>query len=237
MDRLPSRETGKYREKNFEILKQLENHFVKSYIFLMYVGKLLSQLCTVIVSMTISEAYFQNEYFSFTFECSVSIDQPPQGRISPIIVSCVYSSFRLFVLLKNLNIFLLSIALISLICGIVWCFIRHSEELGSKDVALFAFSSGLRPSDYPEEYIHNPFNPRIRNDLDFLVLKLFRADSSHGFVFKDIQVTLKYSSIICCIILANVLKVQSELKEIIEKERCTVQFNEEETPTPYMVTI
>lgn len=32
------------------------------------------------------------------------------------------------------------------------------------------------------------FTPRIQNDLDFLLLRLFRADPSHGRVFKGIQV-------------------------------------------------
>ena len=194
LDRLPSRETGKYREKNFEIVKQLENHFDTWLIFYLYVTKLIVQIFLVLGFMTISEAYFQNEYFNFTFECSVSIDPPPQGWILPINVSCVYSSFRLFLILKYVNFVLLSLALCILIYGIVWCFIRHVEQLGSKDVALFAFSSGLRPSDSPDvNFCHcngNPFNPRIKKDLDFLILKLFRADSGHGFVFKDIQVAL-----------------------------------------------
>ena len=32
------------------------------------------------------------------------------------------------------------------------------------------------------------FNPRIKNDLDFLLMRLFKADSGHGQVFKDIQI-------------------------------------------------
>ena len=32
------------------------------------------------------------------------------------------------------------------------------------------------------------FTPRIQNDLDFLQMTLFRADSSHGRVFKEIQI-------------------------------------------------
>lgn len=32
------------------------------------------------------------------------------------------------------------------------------------------------------------FTPRVQNDLDFLLLRLFQADSSHGRVFKGIQV-------------------------------------------------
>ena len=41
-----------------------------------------------------------------------------------------------------------------------------------------AVRNGLKPA----------FFPRIQSDLDFLLLKLFSADSGHGHVFKDIQV-------------------------------------------------
>ena len=190
LDRLPSRETGKYGEKHFEIVKQLEDHFDTRYIFIFYVVKLLIQIVVVIASVIINEALFQNKYFNFTFECSVSIDPPPQGWILPFNVSCVYSSFRLFVRLKYVNLILLFLALCILIWGIVWCFIRHVQK--SKDVALFVFCSGLRPSDYPEENFYQcncSFKPHIKKkDLDFLILKLFRADSGRGLVFKDIQV-------------------------------------------------
>ena len=36
--------------------------------------------------------------------------------------------------------------------------------------------------------LQNLFHPRIKNDLDFLLMRLFRADSSHGRVFREIQV-------------------------------------------------
>ena len=36
--------------------------------------------------------------------------------------------------------------------------------------------------------VSNCFTPRILNDLDFLLMRLFRADASHGKVFKNIQV-------------------------------------------------
>ena len=41
---------------------------------------------------------------------------------------------------------------------------------------------------YPQFHLTNLFSPRIQNDFDFLLLMLFRADTSHGQVFKDIQV-------------------------------------------------
>ena len=40
------------------------------------------------------------------------------------------------------------------------------------------------------------FDPGIRNDLDFLLLLLFRADASHGKVFKNIQVSIEHVALV-----------------------------------------
>ena len=189
LDRLRSRETGKYRERNFEIVKKLGKQFHKTSIFILYIAKLLFQFTIVTASMTVNEVVFQNDYFSFTYQCPVSIDPPPQGWLFPFYVSCLYSSFRLYEKLKYINLSLLFFALVLIGYGVFWCLTRHVEALGSKDVATFAFYSGLRPTDYVEQrFWFSPFDPRIKNDLDFLIMHLFRADSGHGKVFKDIQV-------------------------------------------------
>lgn len=41
---------------------------------------------------------------------------------------------------------------------------------------------------YPHPHLKHMLTPRIKNDLDFLVLMLFRADTAHGLIFKSIQV-------------------------------------------------
>ena len=84
---------------------------------------------------------------------------------------------------------LLILAVVIAGCGLFWCFKRHTNALGYKEIALFAFTSCLRPDDYVyEHFVKQPFSPRINNDLDFLLTRLFRADSGHGQVFKDLQV-------------------------------------------------
>ena len=189
LDRLRSRDTGKYRENNFDIVKKLEIQFDQIIIFHCYIIKLFIQVTVVIASMIVNEAVFQNSYFSFTYECSVSINPPPQGWLLPFDVSCVYSSFRLYEKLKYINLSLLCFALLLILYAIVWCITRHVEALGSKDVAQFAFESGLRPTDYVEKrFWSSPLKPFIKNDMDFLIMRLFRADPGHGYVFKDIQV-------------------------------------------------
>ena len=55
---------------------------------------------------------------------------------------------------------------------------RRSSEKSPRNCYKFFFSLSC-------------FNPRIKNDLDFLLMCLFMADSGHGQVFKDIQI-VKY---------------------------------------------
>ena len=49
---------------------------------------------------------------------------------------------------------------------------------------------------YPR--IRNVFSPRIKSDFDFLIMRLFRADLSHGKVFRDIQVSVYINFLHVC---------------------------------------
>ena len=198
LDRLRSRETGEYRAKNFEIVNKLEKQFPRRWkwvsIFFFYVLKLSAQLIVVVIAILANVAVFDVQYFDFAFDCPETLNPPPKGWWLPIRVSCVFSSFRLHKQLRGINIFLLCLAFFVILYGLWWCAKRHVNALGFKDAALFAFSSCLRPAEYVEErFFHSrvsPFSPHIRNDLDFLLMRLFRADSGHGLVFKDIQVLI-----------------------------------------------
>lgn len=198
LDRLRSRETGEYRGKNFEIVKKLEKQFPRKRkwvgIFMFYILKLCAQLVVVTIALIVNGAVFQDRYFNFSFDCPENLNPPPNGWCWSIKVSCVFSSFRLHRQLRGINLFLLCLAFVVIVYGLWWCAKRHVNALGFEDAALFAFSSCLRPNEYVEEkFFHDrysPFNPRIKNDLDFLLMRLFRADSGHGLVFKDIQVSL-----------------------------------------------
>lgn len=195
LDRLRSSETGEYRSQNFDIVNKLEKHFPQKWkwisIFSFYVAKLFLQLLVVILSIIINAAVFQEHYFAFSFQCPENFDpsSPPDGWWLPFSVSCVFSSFRLHARLQIANYLLLSLALCAILYGLFWCAKRHVNALGYRETALFAFTSCLRP----EEYVHanlwkRPLKPGIRSDMDFLLMRLFRADSGHGNVFKDIQV-------------------------------------------------
>ena len=186
LDRLRDSTTGQYRSQNFDIVDKLEKHFPQKWkplgIFSLYVIKLNIQLLVILSAIIINGTVFQTKYFAFSFTCPQDFD--PESPL-PYNVTCVFASFRLHQTIQIINYLLLFLGLLAAASALVWCFTRHSIALGFRDITLFAFSSCLRP----EEYVHSSYlKPRIHNDLDFLLLRLFQADSGYGKVFKDIQV-------------------------------------------------
>ena len=211
LDRLRDSDTGEYRPRNFEIVKKLEKEFPKRKwnqfgIFQLYMIKLTLQLIVALGSLLLNPSLFPQQSFAFSFECPSNLNTDymassgsnpnlnttyvlPPGWSLPSSVQCVYPSFRIFSKVQIANYVLLILAVVIAGCGLFWCFKRHTNALGYKEIALFAFTSCLRPDDYVyEHFVKQPFSPRIKNDLDFLLTRLFRADSGHGQVFKDLQV-------------------------------------------------
>ncbi len=197
LDRLRDSNTGEYRPKNFDIVKKLETEFpykVKfAGIFVLYVTKLFLQVFILLVAIILNATLFRQSDFKFVFDCPSNFVNGSRGKIAgwslPYSVECAYPPFRMLKNIQWANYVLLILGLIGGVCGIIWCFKRHPSSLGYKDVARFAFSSGLPPNEHVyKSFFKQPLTPRISNDLDFLVMRLFRADSGHGRVFKDIQI-------------------------------------------------
>ena len=199
LDRLRDSNTGEYKPANFEIVKKLEKEFPARWkwfrIFSLYIGKLILQLVLAIIFIVVNSAIFPQSAFAFVFECPENFNSTnlPDGWLLPFPVHCVYTSFRVYEKLLIANYFLLVAAIAVTVYGLFWCFRRHTNALGYKDAALFAFTSCLKAN----EYVYEPFwsrgfkalfSPGIQNDLDFILMRLYRADSGHGQVFKEIQV-------------------------------------------------
>ena len=134
---------------------------------------------------------------------------------------CVYNSFRLLNFLHKTMYGLLGLMIAVLVIGLVWSGLsRHANELGAKRIADFCFNSCLHPEAFSFTLWKalltrcccstkkaskccccincqcECFNPRIQNDLDFLLMRLFTADSGHGQVFKDIQISKHLRSLV-----------------------------------------
>ncbi len=255
LDRLRDK-SGEYDTKNFNLVTKLELEYSGRRIYYTYILKLILQLVVCIGSIFFSAWYFLDCDFTFSFCCpdnnSCTVSEEVNntcpvnitGRIPPgwplvINVPCVFTNLRILNLVRYADFFLLGIAIVLVLFGLLWCCIRHTEQLGHEAIAKFSFHSCLNadfhsfPSPvfwpvykfckksstvnetsgsaaqlsskrmytrqklikyfwpfthYPQLHLPNFFSPRILNDLDFLLLMLFRADTSHGQVFKNIQV-------------------------------------------------
>lgn len=197
LDRLRSRKTGEYKPKNLEIVHKLEAEFSEEWrwfgMFPLYIVKLLSQLCLAIAAIILNASLFPQSDFSFVFNCPRGFAgenaSRPDGWTLDFQVKCVYPSFRILSKLQLADYLLLVLFTLTVLYGLIWCAKRHKNALGYKEVALFAFTSSLCPDVhvFPELW-KQPFTPGIRSDLDFLLMRLFRTDSGHGQVFRDILV-------------------------------------------------
>lgn len=217
-DRLRDNRTGEYDARNFDRVLKLELEYggKNNKIFSSYVVKLFLQLLVCIGSIIFSQKFFIN--FSFSFICPDDFDEgiPPNWPLNAS-VPCVYTSLRLLSLVRYADYILIVAAALLIVWGLVWSFVRHTVQLGYAEVAKFAFQSCLTPDSfafphilswpaypsrsgctfrYPRISLDNLVSPRIKNDLDFLLLRLFRADASHGKVFKDIQVHKELKSLL-----------------------------------------
>ena len=226
LDRLRDRSTGEYNPTNFDRVEKLEIEFGgrRRKIFLFYIAKLVLQLCVCFGSYLFSAAFFIN--FASVFDCprDFSVSNIPNKWPLNTTIPCIYTSLRILSLIRYADYILLGLAVLLIILALFWCVIRHTKELGHKDIANFVFQSCLSTKTYvfPPFYeirsrVHRSdncwfccypfalfrrtchgciactlnfklFSPRVENDLDFFEMYLFRADTSHGRVFKEIQI-------------------------------------------------
>ena len=199
LDRLRDPKTGEYADKNIDIVNKLEAEF-SSYargIFLYYILKLFFQLLVALSSVLVSETVFLT--FSTSFPCPHA-EIPPDWPLNNLTFTCVFSSLRILSVIRYSDYILIAIGVLANMFGLLWCLCRHPTELGYQDIAKFAFTSGLSPESFVspnpllsphhscKERFRAIFSPRIRNDLDFLLMRLFRADAGIGQAFKDVQI-------------------------------------------------
>ena len=189
-------ECGKYPESNDAIVNQLVTVFAKyerNTIYITYVIKLVLQLVLTVTSFILGIVYFTD--FSEIFDCPSTVNDTLTNRAWPLPgeqIVCVFSTLRILYLLRVVDLILLAMILLFLALSFIWCIKPHSMELGTDSVAAFSFQSGLDPSTH----LFSPLTAallgrRIRSDLDFMVVKLFRTDGNLGHVFNEVRIMLK----------------------------------------------
>ena len=200
LDRLRDFDTGEFDQKNFDRVRKLEIEYggkgKQPWIFITYIVKLGIQLIITITLMIVSKPIFND--FSVIFDCPQEF-LPTIKIPSNTTVPCVYVSLKLLGHIQIAMYIFNGVAILLILIGFVWCFMRHTKELGTRDVAKFVFTSCLTAElfSYPRldsvvKY-RQIFHPRIKKDLDFLLMRLYQADSSHGCDFRSIQIEKELS--------------------------------------------
>ena len=209
LDRLKDPSSGEYDRKNIAIVTKLEGEFSSCRsMHRCYVGKLILQMVAAALSLCISWGVFDD--FSITFLCSRNASsQRGAGNDSfddawPTYFECTYIPFRLFSVLRYVDAVLIIAVIVVLLYGVIWYVKGHSAELGTNEIAMFAFTSCLPPESYVFPKLCSAagacqlkilFSPPIKNDLDFLLLRLYQSDSGHGKVFRELQISKAYRSL------------------------------------------
>ena len=156
LDRLRDTKTGEYNPSNFEIVKELEKKFCKSntLIFPLYKLKLIVQLVISIVVLLANWFYISSDDFTNTFSCpcdDINLSTWPLEKN----LTCVYKPLDLLWFLHLASFGLVSTCILFSIIGIVWCLIRHTNELGVKEIAHFCEVSCLPPEEHDFPSIQN----------------------------------------------------------------------------------
>ena len=217
--RLREEITGAYPTQNVTIIKRLELEF-SSYrrrrVFTWYQLKIIAQFLVAVASLLVSFLVFTD--FNVEFKC-------PRGGASgntatwpypDLQVDCIFTSLRLFALVRIVDALFLALIIVILLWGILWTLWRHPQELNAKNIALFAFTTGLDGLFFvPRSVFGNPlgffrglcsrrafeelklrfFTPRIRTDLDFFLLLLYRTDSGLAHSFREGQIYLEHKAL------------------------------------------
>lgn len=220
LERLREEKSGQYPDKNFVTAEQLEGAFStykQNSIYHLYLVKLLLQWVFTVAGFIVAIAYFTN--FDANFICPQTAEEALNNGAWPLTgerVMCVFTSLRLLELIRVADLILLALAILCLTWSLIWCTSTHSTELGHSSVAIFIFQSGLasryfvpkfpvpRCLKFLRKYIHKLFTsipwlafhgPRIKTDLDFMMMKLFRTDGGLGHVLREVQILKEVKSL------------------------------------------
>ena len=210
--------SGSYPIKNLLIVSKMESEFStfnKRELFTYYQLKLIAQLLTALVSLFVTAFLFTE--FDIEFTCPRDGVEMLSWPFPGHVVTCIFTSLRLFALVRVFDLLLLVFIVLVLVWGLLWSVWRHPNELGYKNIALFSFATGLDPAFFvPRPMFLNMADlcrgifsrrilqelklrfliPRITTDLQFLLMLLYRSESSLAYSFKEGQVLAEQKALV-----------------------------------------
>ena len=184
LETLREANTGKYPPKNYYIVKYLQTEFgYRQAILGSYILKLLLQFGAVILSIAVNLAVFTGLDSNINFECYDDETRQLFGN-----VTCTYPRKLFINVLEVADYFLLILALLVIMSGLLWIFFyNHSTE--DDKIAKFCCDSGIDPQYYynkPSRKLLSWFP--MRNNFSFLLASLLATDSGLRRVFKAILI-------------------------------------------------
>ena len=203
---------GEYPKENFDIVDQLQialTTYDRNRMYRLYLMKLVVQLLLTASALGLTIAYFDD--FDDIFVCPKSLEDTrlPSWPLYNQNATCVFASLRFLEWIRLADIVLLALVAFGLLWSMVWSASAHVSELGHAKVAKFSFETGLASRYYipkrapkccnrvSHRILHwitgfvpllDFYGPRIANDLNFLIMKLYRSDGGLGYVFNEVQV-------------------------------------------------
>ena len=218
LTRLKDETVGVYPFQNMIIIRKLMVEFSaynRRRVFTWYQFKLFIQIVIAAVSLLLSFLVFND--FDVEFECPWNNKKKSVWPFPGMAVDCIYTSLRFFSLVHFVDAILLILVMIILVCGFMWTTWRHPRELNAKNIALFSFTSGIDGSFFVpkpmfgglicffrgicsknilHEVNHRFLVPRIRTDLDFLLMLLYRTDSGLAHAFSEGQAYMEHKALL-----------------------------------------
>ena len=203
LQKIKESDTGQYSTHNSLVVEQLQETFSRyrhGHIFHLYIVKLIFQLAWIVGGLVFASIFFHGR-FGPSFNCpNTSEDRWSIGTD----VTCVFDTLNLLQVLWVAEILLLILAAVGLMWALIWCFSVHPKELGSSEIAAFSYYYGLRSQYYVPnipllyccgtglrylfQFSRASGGPRIKTNMDFMMMVLYNTDGGVGHILKEGQV-------------------------------------------------
>ena len=219
LDRDRNSKSGQYNLENFKTMRFLRKEFGKSkpkpWMFITYVLKLIVQLFFVIAAFPIHATVFSFEKYNPSFFCPpVAQGAVPCTKLQSndscninttdwpfdFHVYCVIASLSTQSVVWVINIVILIGSSLTLIVGLVWCCLRHTQYLNWEQAALFSFESSLNADHFVAKRLwatlRRPTLSRqqyswyhiLLTDFEFLFMKLHWFDAGLGIILRELVI-------------------------------------------------
>ena len=196
--------TGKYKERNVEIVKLAQRKFEgQRCCSLTYVVKLIVQIAVYVTSIVLFLRFFSGQNESRNFECPEGFNttqlnlQRHAGWALSVSVTCYHTSLSTLIIVKWANVVISCISVLILLYGIA-SFFRLPRQVDYCNMAKFALETGLHPDHYFYHracfaHVHALHGLYWWDDFKFLTLRLLMESVDKGVLLRKMIIQMEMS--------------------------------------------